>query len=150
MAKFIYRMQNILEIKLKMEDQAKTEFATAKIHLDEEEEKLQFLRDRKAGYEEQGRGLRKDSLKVREILENKEAIDRMDEYILFQLENVEKAQRQLDRATQRLKEAMQESKTHEKLREKAFDQFVHEENAREAKEIDELTSYVHSRKSQPV
>lgn len=147
MAKFIYRMQNILEIKLKMEDQAKTEFATAKIHLDEEEEKLQFLRDRKAVYEEQGRALRKDSLKVREILENKEAMDRMDEFILFQLKNVEKAQQELDTARERLQEAMQESKTHERLREKAFDQFIREENAREAKEIDELTSYVHSTKA---
>ena len=147
MAKFIYRMQNILEIKLKMEDQAKTEFATAKIHLDEEEEKLQFLRDRKAGYEEQGRALRRNSLKVREILENRQAIDRMDEFILFQLKSVEKAQRELDQAGEKLKEAMQESKTHEKLREKAFDQFIHEENVREAKEIDELTSYVHSRKA---
>lgn len=147
MAKFFYRMQNILEIKLKMEDQAKTEFATAKIHLDEEEEKLQFLRDRKAVYEEQGRALRKDSLKLREILENKEAMDRMDEFILFQLKNVEKAQKELDIARERLKEAMQESKTHERLREKAFDQFIREENAREAKEIDELTSYVHSTKA---
>lgn len=147
MAKFIYRMQNILEIKLKMEDQAKTEFAAARMHLDEEEEKLQFLRNRKAGYEEQGRTLRKDNLKVRKILENRDAISRMDEFILFQLESVRKAQQKLDQARQQLQEAMQESKTHEKLREKAFDQFIHEENAREAKEIDELTSYVHSRKS---
>lgn len=145
MARFIYRMQNILEIKLKIEDQAKTEFATAKIHLDEEEEKLRFLRNRKAAYEEQGRDLRKDSLRVREILENKQAIDRMEEFILLQLKNVEKAQQQLDEARERLKEAMQESKTHERLREKAFDQFIHEENVRETKEIDELTSYVHSR-----
>ena len=47
MARFIYRMQNVLEIKLKIEDQAKTEFATAKMHLDEEEEKLRFLMDRR-------------------------------------------------------------------------------------------------------
>lgn len=147
MAKFIYRMQNILEIKLKMEDQAKTEFATAKIHLDEEEEKLQFLKDRKADYEEQGRTLRRNNLKVRKILENREAINRMDEFILLQLKNVEKAQQQLDQARERLQEAMQESKTHERLREKAFDQFIREENAREAKEIDELTSYVHSTKA---
>lgn len=147
MAKFIYRMQNILEIKLKMEDQAKTEFAAAKIHLDEEEEKLQFLRDRKAGYEEQGRALRRNSLKVREILENRQAIDRMDEFILLQLKNVEKAQQELDQAREKLTEAMKESKTHEKLREKAFDQFIHEENDREAKEIDELTSYVHSKRA---
>lgn len=147
MAKFIYRMQSILEIKLKMEDQARTEFATAKMHLDEEEERLQYLKDRKTGYEQRGRELRKDGLKVFEILENKEAIDRMEEFILLQMENVRIAERQLDEARLRLQEAMQESKTHEKLREKAFDEFVHEENAREAKEVDELTSYTHSRRS---
>ena len=132
MARFIYRMQNVLEIKLKIEDQAKTEFATAKM-------------DRRAAYVEQGRMLRKDSLKVREILENRAAIDRMDEYISFQLKSVEKARQKLESAREHLKEAMQESKTHERLREKAFDQFIHEENVKEAKEIDELTSYVHSR-----
>lgn len=147
MAKFIYRMQSILDIKVKMEDQAKTEFATAKIHLDEEEEKLQHLKDRKTGYENRGRELRRDSLKVFEILENRDAIDRMEEFILIQMGNVAKAEEQLEEARERLTEAMQESKTHEKLREKAFDEFLHEENAREAKEVDELTSYTHSRKS---
>lgn len=147
MAKFIYRMQSILDIKLKMEDQAKTEFATAKMRLDEEEEKLQHLKDRKTGYENRGRELRRDSLKVFEILENRDAIDRMEDFILIQMGNVAKAEKLLDEARERLTEAMQESKTHEKLREKAFDEFLHEENAREAKEVDELTSYTHSRKS---
>ncbi len=147
MAKFIYRMQSILEIKLKLEEQAKTEFAAAKMHLDEEEEKLRILMDRKAGYEEQGRQLRKDNLKVREIRENKEAINRMEEFILFQAKMVTQAKERLENARIRLQEAMQESKTHEKLREKAFEVFVHEENAKEAKEIDELTSYTHSRKA---
>jgi len=147
MAKFIYRMQSILEIKLKLEEQAKTEFAAAKMHLDEEEEKLRILMDRKAGYEEQGRRLRRDALKVREIKENKEAINRMEEFILFQTKMVMQAKERLENARMRLQEAMQESKTHEKLREKAFEVFVHEENAKEAKEIDELTSYTHSRKA---
>ena len=46
-----------------------------------------------------------------------------------------------------LQTAMQESKTQEKLREKAFEQFVKEENARESKEIDELVSYTYGRKA---
>ena len=39
--------------------------------------------------------------------------------------------------------AMQESKTQQRLREKAFEEFLHEENVKEAKEIDELVSYTH-------
>lgn len=38
---------------------------------------------------------------------------------------------------------MQESKTQERLREKAFEEFMREENAREAREVDELVSYTH-------
>ena len=64
MARFIYRMQSILDIKEKMEEQARMDFAAARMHLDEEEEKLQILNDRKAAYENNGRELRKDRLMV--------------------------------------------------------------------------------------
>ncbi len=146
MAKFIYRMQSILDIKEKMEEQAKMEFAAARMRLDEEEEKLQILYDRKAVYEEKGRELRKDALKVREIMENREAIARMEEFIAFQKQQVRRAEELLEEARYKLQIARQESKTQERLREKAFDQFMREENAKEAKEIDELTSYTHGRK----
>lgn len=146
MARFIYRMQSILDIKEKMEEQARMEFAAARIRLDEEEEKLQLLKDRKTAYEEHGRKLRKDSLRVLDLRENQDAIARMNEYIAYQQGQVHIAEQQLEEARYRLQTAMQESKTHEKLREKAFDEFMREENAREAKEIDELVSYTHGRK----
>ena len=47
MAKFTYRMQNILNIKYKLETQAKTAFSIAAAKLDLEEEKLEGLRHRK-------------------------------------------------------------------------------------------------------
>lgn len=139
-------MQSILDVKAKLEEQAKMDFAAAKIHLDEEEEKLEFLVNRKTAYEEQGRELRKDSLKVLDIIENRDAIARMDEFIVFQKKSVQTAEVQLENARLKLQEAMQESKTQEKLKEKAFEEFMHEENAREAKEVDELTSYTHGKK----
>ncbi|NBJ93515.1 flagellar export protein FliJ [Parablautia muri] len=146
MARFRYRMQSILNIKIKMEDQAKMEFAAARMHLDEEEEKLQVLFDRKEAYENKGRELRKNSLKVLDILENRDAIAVMDEFILFQKQQVKLAEDQLEAARKKLQLARQESKTQERLREKAFEVFIHEENAKEAKEVDELTSYTHGRK----
>lgn len=146
MARFIYRMQSILDIKEKMEEQAKMEFAAARMHLDEEEEKLQSLYGRKAAYEDAGRELRRDSLKVLEILENREAITRMEEFIDIQQQRVKLAEEKLEDARYKLQIARQESKTQEKLKEKAFDEFIQEENAREAKEVDELTSYTHGRK----
>ena len=38
MAKFVYKMQNILNIKMRLETQAKTEFSQASARLDEEED----------------------------------------------------------------------------------------------------------------
>lgn len=146
MAKFIYRMQSILDIKEKMEEQAKNEFAGARMHLDEEEEKLNILISRKEGYVEQGRQLQKSGLNILDILSNRDAIARMKEFIEIQQKAVIAAQAQLENARIKLQTAMQESKIQAKLKEKAFDEFMKEENARESKEVDELTSYTYGQK----
>ncbi len=148
MARFRYRLQNILNIKLKMEEQAKQEFSAARMALDEEEEKLSALRDRKRSYEERARTLLSGSLNVRNIEENKNAILAMDGFISAQQAEVDRAARQLEAARENMKVAMQERKTQEKLREKAFDAFMLEENRAESKVIDELTSYTYGQKQE--
>ena len=52
MAKFIYRMQNILDIKNKLEIQAKNSYAAARMKLSQEEQKLNKLIEQKKSYEE--------------------------------------------------------------------------------------------------
>lgn len=148
MARFRYRMQSVLNIKLKMETQAKQEFAAAKAALDEEEEKLEGLKLRKAEYEKKAEILLADKLKVREIMENKTAILRMDDYIKAQILQVRLAEGQLEKAREHLKEVMMERKTHETLREKAFEEFLQEEKQAESKEIDQLTSYTYGQKQE--
>ena len=147
MAKFKYRMQSILEVKKKLEEQAKNEFAAARAALNEAEDKLEQLKKRKEAYEDEGRALRESTLNIMDIIENKEALLRMDEFIADQQLNVKRAEERMEEARLALQTAMQESKTQEKLREKAFDQFMKEENARESKEIDELVSYTYGRKA---
>lgn len=146
MARFRYSLQSILDIKLKMETQAKQDFSAAKNALDEEEEKLEALYNRKAGYEEEAKELLTGVLKVKEIEDNKNAILTMDEYIAIQQRQVELAQKRLEAARERLTEVMKERKTHETLREKAFEEFLQEENRQESKAIDELTSYTYGEK----
>ena len=147
MAKFKYRMQSILEVKKKLEEQAKNEFAAARAALNEEEEKLEQLNKRKEAYEEEGRALREDTLNIMDIIENKEALLHMDEFIAEQQLNVKRSEDRMEEARLALQTAMQESKTQEKLREKAFEQFMKEENARESREIDELVSYTYGTKA---
>jgi flagellar FliJ protein len=139
-------MQNILNLKLKLEEQQKMEFAAARKRLDEEEDKLHLLFRRKEGYEEEGRRLREDNLNVQDILDNRNALLQMDDYIAFQRIQVSKAEAKLEEERQKLQEAVQERKIQEKLRENAFEVFVREENARESKEVDELVSYTYGQK----
>ncbi len=139
-------MQSILDIKLKMETQAKQEFAQAKLALDREEEVMAQLQARKLAYEEEAVRLLKGRLNVLDIAANKEAILRMEEYIAEQFLRVEKAKEQLEAARERLTEVMQERKVHEALKEKAFQQFLMEEKQAESKEIDQLTSYTYGQR----
>lgn len=148
MAKFRYSMQSILNIKTKMETQAKQEFSAAKYTLDKEEEKLENLKKRKSDYEEEAHMLLQGTLKVRDIEDNKNAILMMDQYIAEQKRQVKKAQDELERAREKLAEVMKERKMHETLREKAFENFLQEENRQEGKSIDELTSYTYGQKRQ--
>ncbi len=146
MAKFLYKMQNVLDVKLKMEDQAKTAFATAVAALNEEEEKLQILIERREFYEEKGRKMRESILDINEMRENTRAIDNLKEQITAQRENVKRAEEVVERARGKLQVAMQERKIQDKLKENAFEVFKQELSAAESKEVDELVSYRHGRK----
>lgn len=147
MSKFIYRMQNILNIKSKLEEQAKMDYGLAQAKLNEEEEKLMQLQKRRTDYEEDARAALHNALSVQKMRENKEAILRMDEWIELQKIEIRKAEKKLEEERERLQEAVQERKIHEKLRENAFETFMQEEKARESREIDELTSYTYGQKT---
>jgi len=145
-AVFRYRMQNILNVKFQLEEQARMDFGQAVQRLNEEEEKLVALYDRKASYQDKAKELLNSALDILEISANKEAIIRMEEYILRQKERIEEAKQLVEAARRKLTEAIQERKIHEKLKEKAFEEFLQEENRKEKKEIDELTSYTYGQK----
>ena len=146
MARFRYSMQSILNIKMKMETLAKQEFSAARAALDAEEEKLQQLFDRKTGYEKEAKALLAGTLNLRKIEENRTAILRMDDFIQLQKRRVEAAERNLEEARERLTTVMMERKTHETLKEKAFQAFLMEEKRQESKEIDQLTSYTYGQR----
>ena len=143
MAKFRYRMQNILDIKEKMENQAKTAYGMANAKLSAEQQKLQDILIRRAGYESKARELVSGSINVLEIRECRKAIDVLKSKQRSQMMNVHAAERDVELARKQLNEAMVERKTHEKLKEKAFEEFKQELLHEESKEIDELVSYTY-------
>lgn len=141
MAKFIYKLQNILNVKSKIEEQAKNDYAIMKIALDEEIDKLNVLIKRKGSYEDKLRGEVEHVLNIRDINFCREAIQTLEYYIEEQKRKVKLAENRLERARIKMNEAMIDRKTHEKLKEHAFDDFVREVNQVEGKETDELVSF---------
>ena len=146
MAKFKYRMQNVLDIKQKMEESAKMEFAEANLRVMKEEEKLSEILHRKRQYEAEGKVLRKEKLHVSDIKNNAKAISVLQGMQREQEKEVEKATAFQEQKRLALQNAMQERKIQEKLYENAFEEFKQEENARESKEVDELVSYVYGQR----
>ncbi len=141
MKKFVFDLQGVLEIKEKLEGQAKVDFGIARAALTAEEEKLETLKKKRAGYLEQMRLSVEGALKVIEINRIKDAIAVTDENIRQQDMAVKRASRQLEIARAKLNKVVQERKTIEKLREKQFEDYVKEADAEERKEIDQLVSY---------
>ncbi|MBO6300706.1 MAG: flagellar export protein FliJ [Lachnospiraceae bacterium] len=146
MARFNYRMQNILQLKEKMEEQERNNFAARRRALTEEEDKLQALINKRNAVAEEGKRLRQTVIDVRSIRENEDLQRYTEEQVKQQRIKVRVAEKSLDAARAKMQEAVQERKIHEKMREKAFERFIAEMNAAEVKEIDELTSYVYGTK----
>lgn len=141
MAKFVYRMQNILDVNTKLETQAKNEFAVQSARVAEEEQRLAAMEERSLQYKMELKELSTGELDTFKIKEKQAAIDSMKYVIDRQKIQLAHENRILEEKRIALSEARQEVRTHEKLKEKQFLQFMAEEAAKESKEIDELVSY---------
>ena len=143
MAKFKYQMQNILDVKRKLEEQEKINYGIANAKLEDEKKKLRKLLLQRAGYEKELTGLVSGTIDLARIRMTKHAIDTMKTLIRSQMIQVHAAEANLEQARQRLKEVMIDRKTHEKLREHAFEAFKQEVAYEENKAVDELVSYTY-------
>ena len=144
MKKFRYSMENLLQIKSKLEDQAKIAYGVARLRLTKEEEKLEQLKQRKEAYEEELRGLQTARLDILKIRQCKQAIELMKENIKQQTTVVRNTAHRLEVSRIRLNNAIAERKTQDRLKEKAFEEYMLEFDAEERKEVDELNSFRYS------
>ncbi len=143
MAKFNFRLQGVLNIKQKLEDQEKIAYGLARAKLNEEEEKLQALIDRRDALFSHKQSLMNGQMDFTELNITQHAIDGNAAAIESQKKAVIRATKAMEAAQQRLEKAMKERKTYEKLRENAYEQFLQDMNYEEQLEINELVSFRH-------
>lgn len=139
-------MQNILDVKMKLESQAKIAYGIANQKYLDEQKKLQEIVLRRNSYEKILKESMTGTINVREVTHARADVNTMKTLMRRQMIEVHKAELALEDARRALNEVMQERKTHEKLKEKAFQQFMEEEKAAESKEIDQLVSYTYNNK----
>jgi flagellar FliJ protein len=144
MAKFKYRMQNILDIKEKLESQAKVEFGLKNRAYLDEQQVLQEYVVRRVGYEKHLKDTMQGDLDLKEVGHARSDVNNMKTIVRRQMMEVHKAEKELEDARAKLNEVRKERKIQEKLKEKAFDEFKQELADAETKEVDELVSYTHN------
>lgn len=147
MARFRFPMQNILNMKEKLEEQAKNEYGQANARLLAEEKKLEQLNNRLEDARLQLKNVLREVLSMTEIHKRENAVVILKWYVKQQQLVVKRCEKEVEIAREKLTEAMKERKIFEKLREKAFDEFMKEEGRREQKEVDELMSYRYGAKN---
>ncbi|MCX4328332.1 MAG: flagellar export protein FliJ [Lachnospiraceae bacterium] len=141
MAKFIFKMESILSIKTKLEDQAKAEYGIEVMKLREEEHKLMLLEKRKHGFEQQLLEAVNGRLVILSIKRLEDSVENLKYNIKLQIVVIRQQEGRVAKARAKLDNAMKERKIYEKLKEKAFEEFKAEINAAEQKEIDQLVSF---------
>ena len=141
MARFVFSTETILQIKLKLEDQAKAEYAVQMAQLQREQEKLEALQKHKEEVQAQLRRQISAVLDLLRIRQLEDGVENIKYNISLQKMVVFNQQKQVTKAREKLNEAMKERKTYEKLKENAFEDFKKELNAEEQKEINELVSF---------
>lgn len=145
MAKFIFNMQGLLNIKEKLEEQTKTEYGKALNKLEEEKNILLNL----------------ENEKQQNILNFKQSINKgvkpnyinnINQYLHILDKKIEKQAIKVDNAKQfaeekrvELLESMKQRKVFEALKEKAKENYFKEELKNEQKIIDEIVSYKYNK-----
>lgn len=141
MAVYKFKMQGVLDIKEKLETQAKQDFANANLKLLEEEALLDKIIRKKEDYIEEGVKLRDGVIDPVAIDINKRAVEVMEDQEEAQKKEVTIARKNVDAARKKMMDARMETKTYEKLKDEDFNEFMIEQGKAESKEIDELNSF---------
>lgn len=141
MMKFKYDLQNILNLKEKMEEQKKMALKNAHQHLEVQKDKLNHLHDQLDASNGSFRDSVCHTIKVREI----RTLNHMNQYMQTCIKEqntvVEQATYEVENKRVALTEALMEKKMYEKLKANAYESYKVAFNKEEQKKLDEIVSY---------
>jgi len=147
LAKFIFRLESLFQVKIKLEEQCKLEYGLALAALEAEKQK-------KAAMEAQRQETLHSFKSKLAVAVDSEAfrqhnlfLDALKHRIHAQEKVIAKAEAFAEEKRLALVEAMKERKTLEKLKETEYEEYLLEENKAEQKRVDAIVSYQFNRRS---
>lgn len=141
MPKFNFRLQPVLNLKIQIEESLKNELGKATRKLEDEKEVLRRIQEEQ---EECMKQMNSDSsmgVRIEKLREYSAYLSFLKEKIMLQKENINIAQKNVDKYKEQLVKAMQEREILEKLKEKKYQEFLAELNKSEQRLIDEVISF---------
>lgn len=146
MAKFNFRLQPVLNIRIQQEDHLKNELGKAIQQLEEEKRRLEALetesRDLAGKFNEKAR-----KTTVQKLIEYNHYLSILTAKIKKQKENVNYAALSVDKVREELVKAVKDRQILDKFKEKKHEEFLLEQKRLEQKTNDEIVSYKNGKNS---
>lgn len=142
MAKFIFPMEQILNIKRKLERQEQIKLGEVMRKLSAAMQMLQIIGfKQKDALDKYQKTVMSGQLIHSEVKKLGDSINYYHNAYKSQEELIKDLENEVEEARRKLQEAVKERKTYEILREKAYEAYLEEEKQEEAKIVDEIVSY---------
>ncbi len=143
---FKFKLQTLLDVKEKIEEQKKVELGKANQKLDIEKNKLETFIQNKQNAIIQQRKMASNMVNVKLYTEYGHYIKKLDISIEQQRKQVQIEEKNVEKAKENLIAIIKERKAYEKLREKKLEEFRRDLLSKEQKSADEIVTYKHSKK----
>lgn len=141
MAKFKFKFQSILNVKKQIEDNLKNMLGKALTELQKRIRALCALEDEKEVLIEKINAESEKGITVYKLRKYNSYLSYLNGKIDIQKEKVNEQQKVVDKYREELVKAMQERKMFEKLKEKQYEEYLHQEAYEEQRAVDEVVSY---------
>lgn len=138
MRKFKFSLQRVLRVKEIREDQQKEKFQEAQQYKQKQQEQLDQMMNEKEKVCSDLKSKCAHPLKVHQLRTYYNYLDRLDDHITHQEQELKKAEDMLEKERQKWIEAQKEKKIMEKLKERKWQDHRQEWFKREQKRLDEL------------
>lgn len=146
MARFVFKLQPLLNVKLQMEDNLKNEMGRAVRKLEEQKGILHALEDEREAYAAEFSRKSGQGTTVERLKEYAVYISVLKQKSEYQKESVKLAKENVDKIREQLIDVVKQRETLEKLKEKKYEDFVKEQLKEENKLVDEIISFTHNKR----